>query len=463
MKYMSTRGGVKSLSFEDAVLMGLSVDGGLLVPERIPRVDEGTINAWKALGYRELAVEVIGLFSDMERSVLKSMIDKAYSSFDIKDVVSLKSFGNLYILELFHGPTLSFKDIALQFLGNLFEHILKKRGSRMNILVATSGDTGSAAIYGVKGKRGISIFVLFPHGKISPVQEIQITTVSDPNVHSIAIEGTFDDCQYIVKEIFSDLAFKERFGLGAVNSINWSRVVAQMVYYVWSYLRLLEMGVESVRFCVPTGNFGNILAGYIVKMMLPEGAIERMILATNENDILYRFVTRGDYSVGEVIPTISPSMDIQVASNFERYLFYLWDGDVERVRRAMEELKERGRITFSEADISRVSKDFVSERVSQDETLETIREFYQETGYILDPHTAVGVRASLKFLKRDGIRVVSLATAHPSKFPEAVKRAIGREPDTPERLRSLFSRKKRMIVLPASVEKVKEYVEKYAI
>ena len=463
MEYMSTRGGIEPIPFSQAVMMGLATDGGLLLPTRIPRVSIETLKEWQLLSYPQLALEVMDLFTgDIPRRDLWGLVERAYGTFEHPQVVPLVEVGGICIMELFHGPSLAFKDIALQFLGNLFEYLLAKTGDRMNILGATSGDTGSAAIYGVKGRKNMAIFILYPHGRVSPIQELQMTTVTDPGVHSIAIEGTFDDCQAIVKEIFGDLEFKTRHKLGAVNSINWARVLAQVVYYVWGYLRMREKGASSVAFTVPTGNFGNIFAGFVAKRMLPEGAVKPLALATNENDILYRFVSRGDYSLGRVVSTISPSMDIQVASNFERYLYYLWDEDPARVREGMERFKKTGRLTFTQEELERVHRDFVSMAVDQDQTLETIGRFYRETGYILDPHTAVGVTVGLA-MKEEGVPMICLATAHPAKFPDAVKRAIGKEPPKPPRIAALEGRRRRFEVLPPRVEKVKAYIEQHAI
>lgn len=463
MEYVSTRGGIKPIPFSQAVMMGLAPDGGLLLPSRIPRVSHETLKRWQGLSYPELALEVMRLFvGDIPKEDLWGLVKRAYDAFDHPQVVPLVEVGGIHIMELFHGPTLAFKDVALQFLGNLFEYLLDKAGDRMNILGATSGDTGSAAIHGVKGRRNMAIFILYPHGRVSPVQELQMTTVTDFGVHCIAIEGTFDDCQAIVKEIFGDLGFKARHKLGAVNSINWARVLAQVVYYVWGYLRMREEGASSIAFTVPTGNFGNIFAGFVAKRMLPEGAIKRLALATNENDILYRFVSRGDYSLGRVIPTISPSMDIQVASNFERYLYYLWGEDPARVREGMERFKKTGRLTFGPEELRKVHMDFVSMAVWQAQTLETIGRFYRETGYILDPHTAVGVTVGLA-MKEEGVPMVCLATAHPAKFPDAIKRAIGREPPKHPRIAELEGKERRFEVLPARVERVKAYIEEHAI
>ncbi len=463
MEYISTRGGIEPIPFSQAVMMGLATDGGLLLPGEIPQVSQETLEIWQGLSYPRLALEVMFLFAgDVSKEDLRDLVDRAYATFDHPQVVPLVELGGIYIMELFHGPTLAFKDIALQFLGNLFEYLLAEAGDRMNVLGATSGDTGSAAIYGVKGRRNMAIFILYPHGRVSPIQELQMTTVTDPEVHNLAIKGTFDDCQAIVKEIFSDLEFKECYRLGAVNSINWARVLAQVVYYVWGYLRLREAGVQKVVFTVPTGNFGNIFAGFVAKRMLPEGAIGRLVLATNENDILYRFISRGDYSLGQVVSTISPSMDIQVASNFERYLYYLWGEDPARVKKAMEEFKGTGRLTFSREELEMVREDFASLAVAQPRTLETIKAFYLETGYILDPHTAVGVTAGLA-MKEEDMPMICLATAHPAKFPEAVKGAIGKEPPKPPRIAELEGKECRFQVLPASVDRVKAYIAERAI
>ncbi len=462
MRYLSTRGGIRSIPFKETVLMGLAEDGGLILPEVIPEVEERVLASWKTLSYPELALEVIGLFADdLPGEDLKDIIFRAYKTFTHPEICPVVKKGPVWILELFHGPTLAFKDVALQFLGNLFEYLLTERGFKMNILGATSGDTGSAAIYGVRGRRNINIFILHPHGRVSPVQALQMTTVTDPNVFNLAIEGTFDDCQAIVKAIFGDLEFKNRYYLGAVNSINWARVLAQVVYYIWAYFRVSEAeGVEQVRFSVPTGNFGDIFAGYIARRMLGD-RIERLVLATNENDILTRFVNRGDYSLGKVTPTISPSMDIQIASNFERYLYYLFGEDTSRVKETMLRFAKEGKIRFSEEEIAKVQRDFLSLSVTQAETLEMIHRFFKDTGYVLDPHTAVGVKAGLAFL--DGYPMICLATAHPAKFPEAVKRAIGKEPERPPALQGLEDRPRRFEVLPAEVKKVKDYLAKHAL
>jgi len=369
--------------------------------------------------------------------------------------------GGLYILELFHGPTLAFKDVALQFLGNLFEYLLAECGARMNILGAPSGDTGSAAIYGVRGKRNINIFILHPQGKVSAVQELQMTTVTDANVFNLAIEGTFDDGQQIVKEIFGDLEFKKEHALGAVNSINWARVLAQVVYYfyAWGQVRK-QTGANKVYFSVPTGNFGDIFAGYIAKRMgLP---IEKLILATNANNILSRFVNSGDYSIGAVHPTFSPSMDIQNASNLERYLFYLFDEDSERLAAAMKQFADTGELAFNDEQIAKISEIFLSTSVDNEQTLATIREFHSATGYILDPHTATGVKAG-KEVSGGAVPVICLATAHPAKFPDAVNQATGKEPERPKSLDGLEERERLCETIEAAKDKIKAYLVENAL
>ncbi len=462
MRYISTRGGVPSIDFNEAVMMGLARDGGLLLPETLPSVDSAKLGSWLNLPYQYLAVEVLGLFTgSLPRRDLEVLVDNSYASFSHPQVTPVRKAGDLYILELFHGPTLAFKDVALQLLGNLFEYELKKSGGFMNIIGATSGDTGSAAIYGVRGKEGINIFILHPHGRTSPVQALQMTTVTDPNVFNIAVRGTFDDAQSIVKEIFNDLEFKDTYRLGAINSINWARVLAQVVYYVYAYLKLQRAGFDSVDFSVPTGNFGDIFAGYVAKQLLPEGCINRLILATNENDILTRFVNQGDYSViGEVTHTFSPSMDIQIASNFERYLYYLRDQDGSRVKEDMETFAATGRMDLSDLK-DRVARDFASQSVSEDETIATIGQFYQDQDYLLDPHTAVGVRAGQK-LKGDR-PMVCLATAHPAKFGEAVQKAIGKEVELPTALAELADLESRCEVMDADVDLIRDYVRKHAL
>ena len=462
MRYISTRGGIRPIPFREAVMMGLAPDGGLLLPEEIPVLSPATLQAWQRLPYQDLAFQIISRYAeDVPPEVLCDLLDASYASFSHYEITPVVQKGGVYILELFHGPTLAFKDLALQFLGNLFQYLLSQTGQRMNILGATSGDTGSAAIYGVKGRANIHIFILHPHQKVSRIQELQMTTVPDANVFNIAIRGTFDDGQAIVKSIFSDLPFKERYGLGAINSINWARVLAQVVYYFYAYFRVAEeRGGGEVLISVPTGNFGDIFAGYIAQRMgLP---IRRLILATNENNILTRFVSQGDYSIGAVVPTYSPSMDIQVASNFERYLYYLYDEDPTALIEAMKIFKKTGRLAFKGKEAEMARRDFASASVGQEDTLATIRDFYLKEGYLLDPHSAVGLRAGL-LCREDSLPLICLATAHPAKFGEAVKKAIGANLELPPALADIEKRPAKCVVLDAAVEAVKGYIEANAL
>jgi len=456
MKYISTRGQISPIGFKDAVMMGLATDGGLLLPERIPAIDAATLASWKSLSYRELAFAIISRYADdIPPADLQRLINRSYDSFTHPEITPVVNKDGVYILELFHGPTLAFKDVALQLLGNLFEYLLKERGERMNIVGATSGDTGSAAIYGVRGKENINIFILHPHGKTSPIQALQMTTVTDPNVQNIAVEGTFDDCQDMVKALFNDLPFKEKYALGAVNSINWARVLAQVVYYFYAWFRVTEQtGRQELVFAVPTGNFGDIFAGYVAKRMgLP---IKSLLLATNENNILTRFINSGDYSIGKVVATVSPSMDIQVASNFERYLYYLFNEDAGRLREAFAAFAKTGRMEFTAEELKRVRAEFSSCTIDQAGTLKTIADFHRETGYLLDPHTAVGVGAALE--KVQGVPVICLATAHPAKFPDAVKQATGVEPPQPKSIQGIDKLPSRCTVMAADLAKVKAFI-----
>ena len=463
MQYLSTRGGISPIPFTQAVMMGLAVDGGLLLPRTIPRVGSDTFNSWKNLTYQELAFEVMSRFiDDIPDSDLRDLINRSYAGFRVKEVAPLVHHGSLHILELFHGPTLAFKDVALQFLGNLFEYLLEKNDGVMNILGATSGDTGSAAIYGVRGKKRINIFILYPHKRVSPIQEKQMTTVTDANVFNIAIRGTFDDGQAIVKSIFNDIEFKTAHNLGAINSINWARILAQVVYYIYSGLHIMKDEKDrSFDFAIPTGNFGDIFAGYIAKQILPEGMIRNLVLATNANDILARFINNGDYSLGEVVVTSSPSMDIQAASNFERYLYYLLDKEPERTKEAMVEFTRSGRLDLKGYQ-DQIRRDFVAKSVSEEEVQQTIATFYAEHDYILDPHTAVGVNAALACLKQN-VPMVCLATAHPAKFGSAVEKAIGRQPQMPEALIGIMEKTSRCELMDADSKQIKTYIKAHAL
>ena len=442
--------------------MGLAEDGGLLLPHSIPKLTTGDIAALSKLAYPELAFHVMSYFiEDIPAQDLKSMIDRSYKTFTHPEITPVVHLNGLYLMELFHGPTLAFKDVALQFLGNLFEYLLAESGAHMNILGATSGDTGSAAIYGVRGKRNINIFILHPHKKISAVQELQMTTVTDENVFNLAIKGTFDDGQKIVKDIFGDLDFKKTYALGAVNSINWARVLAQVVYYFYAWGQVhKQTGANKVSFAVPTGNFGDIFAGFIaLKMGLP---IEKLVLATNANNILARFINHGDYSIGDVHPTLSPSMDIQKASNLERYLYYLFQQDSQSLSQAMEQFNQTGKLSFSDEQITEIKRSFVAASVDNQQTLDTIRKFHTQTGYILDPHTATGVKAGQE-LSSGAYPLICLATAHPAKFPEAVHQAIGLETAKPDSLMGLESLDRRCQIIQAETTAIKDFLAENAL
>ncbi len=449
MKYCSTRGGARGLSFTDSLLTGLAPDGGLLVPEIIPDVSD-RLDAWRGLGFVELAQEVVALFvDDIERSVLDGIIAEAYSTFDHPDVVGVEQLGDITLIELFHGPTLAFKDVALQLLGGLFKHVLGERGERLNILGATSGDTGSAAIAGVRGQENIDIFVLYPEGKVSNLQELQMTTVNDPNVHCVAVKGSFDDCQTLMKTVFGDLDFKADHQLGAVNSVNWARVMAQIVYYAYASLR----ADAAPAFCVPTGNFGNVFAAYLARRMgFP---IDRLLVATNANDILARFFATGEYARGDVHFTLSPAMDIQIASNFERFLYYYFESDAARLSAFMAEFNDKGSASIGTPP---GEEEFMATAIDTEQTLAAIREAYEKFGYVLDPHTAVGYAAARAMQDKIGAPLICIATAHPAKFPEAVQQALpGVEVSHPT-LAALVDLPSRKQVIEADLDAVKTLI-----
>ncbi|WP_338469673.1 threonine synthase [Niallia sp. XMNu-256] len=461
MKYISTRGNVNKIGFIDTVLMGLATDGGLLVPEKIPQISEEKLEAMSKLSYQELAYEIISYYVDGEipETELKELINKSYGTFrshEVTPVVKLKD--NLYVLELFHGPTFAFKDVALQFLGNLYSYIAKKTGETINILGATSGDTGASAIEGVRGKEGIRICILHPHGKVSKVQELQMTTVDDESVLNLAIEGTFDDGQRIIKEIFADLDFKNKYHLRAINSINFARILAQTVYYFYAYFQVAkDRDIKNLDFSVPTGNFGDIFAGYLAKRMgLPVG---KLIVATNENNILERFIKDGIYQPGEFHSTYSPSMDIQVASNFERYLFYLLGEDSQATAKLMDKFKSEGKITVSEEQLRQVKADFAAYGVQGEECLKTIRQYHKETNYLLDPHTSCGV-AAYDACNDEGEVCVTLSTAHPAKFNEAIE-LCDIEQTYPEQIKALFDKPQHLEVVAASNDEIRQKLEKH--
>jgi threonine synthase len=424
MMYVSTRGQVDAVEFQSAVMMGLADDGGLLIPQQIPPVAD-RLPAWADLSYAELAYEIVRLFAtDIPEADLRGLIERTYGggAFD-PGPAELVKVGDLWVLELWHGPTLSFKDVALQLLGNLFEYILARRGGVLNILAATSGDTGSAAIAGVRGRKGIDIFVMHPHGRVSPIQERQMTTVTDSNVHNIAVEGSFDDCQRIMKTLAGDTEFKRACSIGAVNSVNWARLLAQIVYYFHAALALQRAtGCRGVRFAVPTGNFGDVLAGwYAMQMHLP---IRRLLLAANENDILARFFNTGLYCRGPVHQTLSPAMDIQVPSNFERYLYHKVGCDPARLRSLMDGFAASGLLAVEPGGDGLVDPAFTAGVGDTQHCLAAIATYHTRYGYLLDPHTAVGVSVA-EAAGLAGDPVICLSTAHPAKFPDAIAQATG--------------------------------------
>jgi len=458
MNYISTRGKTEPMDFQQAVMTGLAPDGGLLLPERVPLVADRLAD-WSRLSYRELALELFRLYTDLPETVLRKLIDTAYASFRHPEVTPVVPLADLFVLELFHGPTLAFKDVALQWLGPLFSHILERTGERLNILAATSGDTGSAAIYGVRGRSRINIFVMHPKGRVSPIQERQMTSVLDPNVYNLAVAGTFDDCQNIMKSVFRDLEFKRRYALGAVNSVNWARVLSQMVYYFYAAFRVLEKtGASRVAFSVPTGNFGDIFAGYLAaRMGLPIG---RLVLATNENDILARFFNTGVYSLGTVVPTISPSMDIQVASNFERYLYYRMGENSTLLDEMMTQFGKTGRLAIP-TEAGQGADDLFAAGVGDTaHTLATIRRYHEDHGYLLDPHTAVGVHVAGQHRRADE-PMICLATAHPAKFGQAILDATGRDLAHHPLLDRLAGAPTRCAEAPAEEGAVRDFIARH--
>lgn len=456
--YISTRGSAPELSFEDVVLTGLASDGGLYVPKTLPQVAPHELVEWSKLPYAELAFRVLRPFvgDAMPEEDLRDMLQQTYAGFRHDAIAPLVQVGhNRFILELFHGPTLAFKDFALQFLGRLLDYFLKRRGEHITIVGATSGDTGSAAIAGCRGRNNMDIFIFHPHGRVSEVQRRQMTTILDGNVHNIALEGTFDDCQDMVKALFADAEFRARHKLVAVNSINWARILAQVVYYFYAALAL-GAPARAVSFAVPTGNFGDIYAGYIAKRMgLP---IDQLIIATNKNDILTRCLHRGEYRMEGVAPTLSPSMDIQISSNFERLLFDLYDRDGKAMAELMYGLRRDSGFALGEQQWNGLKREFNSVSVDDVQTKKTIRAVYENTGYLADPHTAVGIAAAESCADSTS-PVVILSTAHPAKFPAAVEEACGVTPALPTHMAGLMEAQERCAVLPAAeIKRIQEFI-----
>jgi threonine synthase len=459
VRYVSSRGGVPLCDFEQALLDGLAADGGLYLPECWPRLDRDRLEALRGASYQEVAATVLAPFVEgaLSATELRGLIEKAYAGFDHVAVAPLRQLdANDWLLELFHGPTLAFKDIALQLLGHLFEHFLEKRGRSVTIVGATSGDTGAAAIEACAGRDRMTIVILHPHGRISEVQRRQMTTVPAGNVHNIAIEGTFDDCQALLKAMFDDHAFRARLRLAAVNSINWARVVAQAVYYVTAGLAL-GAPWRRIAFAVPTGNFGDVYAGYVAAQIgLP---IAQLIVATNRNDILARFFAAGRYSAGEVHPTISPSMDIQVASNFERLLYDLCGRDGARVRSLMASFAEHRELSVPADVLGRAREMFDAASADEEQTAGTMADVFRATGELVDPHTAVGIRVGRARRLDPATPLVCLATAHPAKFPDAVRHATGITPGLPARMAELLRREERFAVLPNDLAEVTAHIQ----
>ena len=456
MRYVSTRDTSKTFEFKDVFIKGLADDGGLFIPEALVKYGENEIRDLKKLSYSELAKKIVYPFigNFMSESEMSKIIDKSYSTFRKDNVVDFIKIGDKTILELFHGPTLAFKDVAMQLLGNFYEYYLNNENQKINIVVATSGDTGAAAIDAIKGKKNVNIFVLHPDNRVSPVQRKLMTTGKYENVFNIAIKGNFDDCQNLVKSMFADKQFSNDIKMSGVNSINWARIIAQSVYYFYSY-SLVENTGEPTNFSVPTGNFGDVYAGYLAKKMgLP---INKLIVATNQNDILHRAISKGSYEAEKVSETISPSMDIQIASNFERLIFDLNNEDDKQTSLDMKNIKENGKYLIGDDKLNKIRENFLSASLSENETLEVIKKVYEKFSVVLDPHTAIGYGAFDKHnLKGNNI---VLATAHPCKFPDAVFKAINLKSDLPKELEFILNEKEEYDIVENNLEKIKNYIK----
>ena len=458
MRYVSTRGLAPSLDFVEVMLAGLARDGGLYVPEQWPVLADPDIAAFAGKSYAEVAVEVIRPFAGaaLPEGELLRLARAAYGTFRHPAVVPLAQVdANLFVAELFHGPTLAFKDLAMQLVARMMDHVLRARGERTTIVVATSGDTGGAAVEAFRGREQVDVVVLFPHNRVSDVQRLMMTTAKDSNVHAIAVEGTFDDCQALVKALFNHHAFRDRVKLSGVNSINWARIVAQVVYY---FTAAVALGAphRKLSFTVPTGNFGDIFAGYVAsKMGLP---VERLTVATNVNDILARTLATGVYEPREVVATSSPSMDIQVSSNFERLLFDAYGRDAAAVRGLMDALAQSGRFEIAPSALARIGELFAAGSTDEDETAATIRTTLQEAGYFVDPHTAVALSVAKRQPRDPAVPMVVLSTAHAAKFPDAVEAACGVRPSLPDWLSDLTTRDEKMTVLPPDQAAIERFV-----
>ena len=455
MEYISTRNTQKTFSFKDVFLKGLAPDGGLFVPKKIPSYSSQELEKLRDLSYRDLAEKIILKFCSDEFSgaEIKNLVNNSYKNFRVQDVVSIKKLGKTNLLELFHGPTLAFKDIAMQVIGNMYEKILEKNNLKVNIVVATSGDTGAAAVSAIRDRKNIKIFVLHPDNKISEVQRKFMTTVNSSNVFNIALASNFDECQKFVKSMFADKDFSSSINMSGVNSINWSRIVVQIVYYFFSYFKIATKD-EKINCSVPTGNFGDIYAGYIAKKMgLP---INKLIVATNSNDILKRAVNTGIYKPLKVEHTISPSMDIQIASNFERLIFDVCSCNSNKTLQLMNDLNERGEFNLEKEELKKIKESFCSESLSDEETKSVIKEVYKNQKMLIDPHTAVAIGVVNK-ISLEGNTVI-LATAHPSKFSDVVMEETGIKPELPENLKNILDKKEKYEKLPKDIKKIKNYI-----
>ena len=453
MNYFSTRDKSLKFSFKDIFLRGLAPGGGLFLPSEIKYYEKHELEKLSKLSYEDLATEILFNFcsDDIDKVELKSLIKESYQGFEEKEVVSIKKIGKINLLELYHGPTLAFKDIAMQVIGNMYDHLKVAQEKPVNILVATSGDTGSAAIAALNDRENINLFVLHPHNKISNVQRKIMTTIGSNNVYNLAIKGSFDDCQEIVKELFNENEFREKINMSGVNSINWARIICQIVYYFYSYFKLKK---KNISFSVPTGNFGDIFAGYVAKKMgLP---IDKLIVATNENDILQRVINKGEYKPDKVKPSLSPSMDIQVSSNFERLLFYIVGENDNIVNSMMKCLKDKGFFRLNEKELKKIKKDFLSIKVSDKEIIDTIKEVDQKNQFTIDPHTATAFRA---INKTEGLSdVIALGTAHPYKFFETIKKATGKDLQPPKQLERFVDKEEKFDILDNNIFEVKKYI-----
>jgi len=453
MEYISTRNNQKIFTFKDVFLKGLADDGGLFVPKKIKPFSKEELNNLESLSYNDLATEIIYPFIGdfMSKDELISIISKSYSNFRSENVVKISELGNLKVLELFHGPTLAFKDIAMQLIGNFYQFHLTHEQKKINIIVATSGDTGAAAIDALKGKNNLNVFVLHPNNKISPVQRKLMTIHEESNVFNIAIEGNFDDCQNLVKAMFNEKKFSETINMSGVNSINWARIIAQTVYYFFSYFKV--GAGQPLSFSVPTGNFGDIYAGYLAKKLgLPIG---KLIVATNKNDILHRAISGGDYTQKKVEETNTPSMDIQIASNFERLLYDIKNCNSEVTSEVMSKIKNNN-YKIDKNDLGKIKNYFTSEMLDEKETVQIVKEIHKEYKIVVDPHTAVGIGA----VKKLGLEknCVVLSTAHPCKFPQAIMDAISKTEKLPDSLNYVYDKDEKFEVLPNDIQKVKDYV-----